>query len=78
MRYAYMLSALLLGCVTACADDKPDYRASAECQESGHKPGTAGYDSCVKEAKANRLMQEQRADYERMKRQQEDWKLRRY
>lgn len=77
MKHAAILIALA-ALLAGCTDTKKDYDASANCQASGLKPGTPEYDKCVKDEKTVRLMEQQRREYEQMKQEQEDWKLRRY
>lgn len=80
----YMLQSLCLlagiAMLSACdsGSQKTDYDASARCQSMGYQPGTAEYDRCVEDEKLNRMMQQQRQDYERMKQQEMDQKLWRY
>lgn len=74
----YLMTALALLALSACADDRKDYDASAKCQALGYKPGTAEYDKCIKEEKTIKLMDQQRREFEDMKQQQEDWRQRRY
>jgi hypothetical protein len=71
-----MLIALLA--LSACAPTQKDYDAQARCESMGQKPGTAAFDRCVTEEHTSTLMEQQRQDYERMKQEQEDWKMRRY
>ncbi|MFW0777044.1 MAG: hypothetical protein ACN2B6_04930 [Rickettsiales bacterium] len=72
-----VLAPLLL--LAAC-DSKPrkDYAAIARCQDFGHSPGTAAYDQCVEDEQAANRLRQQRAEFERMKQDERDWKLRRY
>lgn len=69
---------IILLALTACAPTQRDYDAQARCQSMGHKPGTKDYDSCVAEEHSSTLLQQQRDEYERMKQEQEDWRMRRY
>ena len=71
-----LIAALLL--LAACTDNKMDYEASAKCQSLGHKPGTAAYDECVSEVRSERLLQQQRREYEQMKQYDRDYKTRGY
>jgi hypothetical protein len=75
-KYLLAISAVLA--LAGCADPKPDRVASAQCQDMGLAPGTAGYDRCVTEQRNKRLMEEQRREYEQMKQYDQDWKMRRY
>lgn len=71
------LSILLL--MGACAQNAPkDYDASARCQEMGNAPGTTGYTQCMKNARMEKLMQQQRQEFEQFKQQEQDDKMRRY
>ncbi len=71
------LAALVL--ITAgCADNKPDYDGMAKCEGLGYKPGTAEYDKCVREEKSVKMMEEQRREFEKMKQDDRDRKLRGY
>jgi hypothetical protein len=75
MRISLIATLFLLA---ACADNKTDYDASARCQAQGQKPGTAGYEQCVREERSQRMMEQQRREYEQMKQQDRDFKMRRY
>lgn len=68
----------LAGCalLCACAPGGKDYDAAARCQALGHAPGTEAYDTCVYEEKMQKMMQQQRQEYEKMKQDELDWKLR--
>ncbi len=74
----FTIMALAALTLSGCADEKKDYDSAARCQGLGYKSGTAEYDKCVKDEKTIRLMEEQRKEYERMKQQDMDWKMRRY
>lgn len=75
MHKIIIIAALAL---TACAEPKPDYAAQGRCQELGHAPGTAAYDDCLKEQRTQRMMEQQRQEFEDMKRYREEWRMRRY
>lgn len=62
-------TALLLASCTG--QQAKDYDSTATCQAQGLKPGTAEYDTCVREESAARLMQQQHDEYENTKWQQE-------
>ncbi|MCE2926412.1 MAG: hypothetical protein LW823_02020 [Rickettsiales bacterium] len=64
--------------LAACAEPKKDYEASSRCQDLGLKPGSESFDSCVSEEKAARMLRQQREEFERMKQDERDWKMRRY
>jgi hypothetical protein len=68
---------ILLPLLAACAVE-PDRAAIAKCQGMGNAPGTAEYDTCVREESAARVMEQQRREYDQMKQNEQDWKLRRY
>lgn len=75
-----ILIALVPLMLFAACDSKPrkDYAAIARCQDFGHKPGTASYDQCVEDEHASNMLKQQREEFERMKQNERDWKLRRY
>ena len=66
--------------LAACSSGpaKKDYELAARCQQSGYQPGTADYDRCIDEERSRRLMQQQRDEFQRMKQDERDWKLRPY
>lgn len=68
---------ILLPLLAACAVE-PDRASIAKCQDMGHAPGTAEYDTCVREETGAKLMEQQRREYEQMKQNERDWKMRRY
>lgn len=74
--FIYALPFLCL--LSACAEPKKDYESAARCQDLGMQPGTAAYDQCIKEEKAARMLREQRREFEQMKQDERDWKMRRY
>jgi hypothetical protein len=78
MRYTWMMAAMAVLALSGCAEDKKDYQAAAHCQGLGHKPGTPEYNKCVSEERSVRMMEEQRKEYERMKQEDMDRKMRRY
>lgn len=67
----------LLFLLAACQPPAKDYESTARCQELGYKPGTVEYDNCVKEERASRLLQKQRREFDQMKQDERDWKMRR-
>lgn len=75
MRCRVFLFTLLL---TACADNRKDYDASARCQGMGYKPGTSAYDRCVEDEKMEKLMQQQRQEFEQLQQERQDQKLKGY
>ncbi len=79
IRYGWMMGAALLA-LAACSGGpaKKDYELAARCQQSGYQPGTPDYDRCIDEERSRRLMQQQREEFQRMKQDERDWKLRRY
>jgi hypothetical protein len=74
-KYVMLALAMMLA---GCADDKRDYEAAASCQAKALQPGTAEYDQCVRDMRAERLLQQQQREFEQMKREERDWKMRRY
>lgn len=64
--------------LVACGAPQKDYDAMRACQERGEKPGTAGYEQCIKDEKAEKLLKQQQREFEQMKQDERDWKLRRY
>lgn len=74
--------ACAIGCLLALSacdgGARKDYDSAARCQSLGQQPGTAEYDQCVDDEKLSRMLQQQRQDYERMKQQEMDQRLRRY
>ncbi len=68
---------MMLPLLAACAV-QPDRAAIAKCQSMGEQPGTESYDTCVREESAARIMEQQRREYEQMKQNEQDWKMRRY
>ena len=64
--------------ILAACTPEPDRASIAKCQGMGHASGTAEYDSCVREETGAKLMEQQRREYELMKQNEQDWKLRRY
>ncbi len=75
MKYFLAIFLLTAACSSA---PKKDYDAIARCQEQGHKPGNADFDECVKEEKASKILKQQRDEFERIKREEQDNRLRRY
>ena len=73
----FMIMSLAL-VAAACAEPKKDYDAMQRCQDLGYQSGSPAYDDCVKEEKASRMLRRQRQEFEQMKKDQEDWKIRRY
>lgn len=73
----YIVIATLV--LAACAgESRTDYEASARCQEMAYKPGTAEYEQCLKDEKAERLMDQQRKLNERREQDRRDQINRRY
>lgn len=72
MKYASVLAMLL---IAACNPGKKDYQLEAHCQGLGLKPGTAEYDKCISEKKTQRMLEQQREEFERMKQDERDWKM---
>lgn len=70
------LGFLLLG---ACANDgRKDYDSMRYCHSAGYQAGTAEYDQCVKEERSRRMLEQQRAEYERQKQIDRDNRARRF
>lgn len=75
MRYSVLGVLLILLTATACGEEKKDYDAVAHCQGVGHVSGTPEFEKCIKEQKTQRLMEQQRREYEQMRRDREDDKM---
>ena len=73
-----LMAAVALCALSACGEPKKDYVAASRCQSLGLKAGTPEYDQCVKDETAAGMLKQQREEYERMKQEERDWKLRRY
>ncbi len=65
-----LLSSICLLALAACADDGRDYDASKQCVSRGFQPGTPAYESCVREERTTRLMEQNRREFEQ--RQQDE------
>lgn len=79
MHYRGIAMACFVFTLSACADQGGSDGVSARhCSGLGFKPGTKEYERCLRDERTSRLMEEQRQDFERMKQEQQDWKLRRY
>jgi hypothetical protein len=76
MKVATLLACLALAACSGTA--KKDYDTQARCQDLGNKPGTTSYDQCVKDEKAAKMLKEQREEFERMRQERDDQRLRRY
>lgn len=74
----YFLLCGVLALAACGSTPKKDYDAIARCQEMGMKPGTAPYDQCVKDEEAANRLKQQRQEFDKMKQDERDWKLRRY
>ncbi|MDX2112204.1 MAG: hypothetical protein SFW63_00505 [Alphaproteobacteria bacterium] len=64
--------------LAGCEAPRKDYEASARCHELGHQVGTPAFEECVRNERAERMMRQQREEFERMKQDERDWKMRRY
>lgn len=73
----YCLLMLVL-CASACSETSKDYDSVAHCQALGAKPGTAEYDRCLKDEKINKMLEQQRKEFDQMKQDDLDRKLRSY
>lgn len=62
----------------ACDAPRKDYESSAKCHDLGYKPGTPEFEDCVRNERAERMMRQQREEFERLKQDERDWKMRRY
>ncbi len=70
------LSALLI--ITACSDAVPDRAVKTACYDAGHQDNTPAFEACLKERMAERLMQQQRREYEQRKEYESLWRKRGY
>ena len=64
--------------LAACGPEPKDYSAAEKCRTSGLVQGTPEYAECYEKMKAERLMDEQRQEFEQMKQYDRDWRMRRY
>lgn len=64
--------------LNACGKGGVDYDVSARCQDKGTRPGTVEYDRCLKDEKLDKIMEEQRHEFERMQQERQDQMIRRY
>lgn len=71
-----IVSLLLAFALPGCADNTKDYDAQARCQALSLKPGTEQYNNCIREEKMQKMLRQQREEYEKSKQEDLDWKLR--
>lgn len=73
-----IIAVFIVCALSGCAAEKKDYDVEARCQKMGYQTDTPEYEQCVSDEKMARLMEQQRQEYEQMKRDERDWKLRQY
>lgn len=73
-----IFTAIVLGLLVNACTPEPDRATIAKCETMGHTAGTKDYQTCVREENAAKLMEQQRREYEMMKQNERDWKMRNY
>lgn len=74
----FFMLACVLTILTACGPQPRDYKTSALCQDKGYKPGTQGYDDCMKEEQMLRLQEELERREEMQRQREEQQRILRY
>jgi hypothetical protein len=80
-RLTVILSSIIVSSIiplSSCAPAARDYESSAHCADLGLKAGTPEFETCVSNQRKERMLEQQRREYDERKQYEEDWRNRRF